>query len=164
MEYGVNHIDTAASYGKSELRIGPWMEDHRNDFFLATKTGERSYEQAKAETARCLHCDCRKAQDCKLRDYSKDYSARPGRYKAERRLFEQYTQHAEIIYEPGKCIDCGLCVQIASEAGESLGLTFIGRGFDVRVAVPFDHSIAEGFKTAGRQCVKACPTGALAFK
>ena len=37
MEYGVNHIDTAASYGDAELRIGPWMKKHRRDFFLATK-------------------------------------------------------------------------------------------------------------------------------
>jgi aryl-alcohol dehydrogenase-like predicted oxidoreductase len=54
LKYGVNHIDTAASYGDSELRIGPWMEKHRNDFFLATKTGERTYEAAKAEIQRSL--------------------------------------------------------------------------------------------------------------
>lgn len=46
LEYGVNHIDTAASYGDSELRIGPWMKNHRKDFFLATKTGERTYQAA----------------------------------------------------------------------------------------------------------------------
>ena len=49
LENGVNHIDTAASYGDSELRIGPWMEDHRDKFFLATKTGKRTYEEAKNE-------------------------------------------------------------------------------------------------------------------
>ena len=38
LKYGVNHIDTAAGYGDSELRIGPWMAHHRQDFFLATKT------------------------------------------------------------------------------------------------------------------------------
>lgn len=54
LEYGVNHIDTAASYGDSELRIGPWMKQHRKDFFLATKTGERTYEKAKAEFYRSL--------------------------------------------------------------------------------------------------------------
>ena len=48
IEHGVNHIDTAASYGDAELRIGPWMETHRDRFFLATKTGERSYDGAKA--------------------------------------------------------------------------------------------------------------------
>lgn len=48
-EHGVNHIDTAASYGDSELRIGPWMDRHRDAFFLATKTGQRDYAGAKAE-------------------------------------------------------------------------------------------------------------------
>jgi hypothetical protein len=48
LEFGVNHLDTAARYGESELRIGPWMERHRDRFFLATKTGERSGEGARA--------------------------------------------------------------------------------------------------------------------
>lgn len=43
---GINHIDTAASYGESELRLGPWMARHRNDVFLATKTGERKAQAA----------------------------------------------------------------------------------------------------------------------
>ncbi len=54
LRYGVNHIDTAASYGDSELRIGPWMEKHRGDFFLATKTGERTYEGARESIQRSL--------------------------------------------------------------------------------------------------------------
>lgn len=52
--HGVNHIDTAASYGDSELRLGPWMERHRGDFFLATKTDERSYDGAKRQFERSL--------------------------------------------------------------------------------------------------------------
>lgn len=48
LEFGVNHIDTAASYGDSELRIAPWMAEHRGRFFLATKTGERSGDGARA--------------------------------------------------------------------------------------------------------------------
>jgi len=51
---GVNHIDTAASYGDSELRLGPWMARHRRDFFLATKTGERSYAGARDQIRRSL--------------------------------------------------------------------------------------------------------------
>jgi ferredoxin len=121
-------------------------------------------ERARQEASRCLHCDCRKPNNCKLRQYAQQYGAKPGRYKGVRRCFSQHTQHADIIYEPGKCINCGLCIQIAAQAGESLGLTFIGRGFDVRVAVPFDHSIAEGLKVAAKKCVEACPTGALVFK
>jgi aryl-alcohol dehydrogenase-like predicted oxidoreductase len=53
-EYGVNHIDTAASYGDSELRLAPWLREHGPRFFLATKTGERTYERARAEIRRSL--------------------------------------------------------------------------------------------------------------
>jgi aryl-alcohol dehydrogenase-like predicted oxidoreductase len=54
LEYGINHIDTAASYGDAELRIGPWMPKYRKNFFLATKTGERTYAKAKEEIHRSL--------------------------------------------------------------------------------------------------------------
>ena len=54
LEAGVNHIDTAASYGDAELRIGPWMREHRSRFFLATKTGQRGYEAARDEIRRSL--------------------------------------------------------------------------------------------------------------
>jgi len=54
LEYGVNHIDTAASYGDAELRIGPWMAKHRQDFFLATKTEERTYAGAKGQLYKSL--------------------------------------------------------------------------------------------------------------
>jgi aryl-alcohol dehydrogenase-like predicted oxidoreductase len=52
--YGVNHIDVAASYGDAELRVGPWMERRRGDFFLATKTGMRNYADAKTEFQKSL--------------------------------------------------------------------------------------------------------------
>jgi aryl-alcohol dehydrogenase-like predicted oxidoreductase len=54
LEFGVNHIDTAASYGDSELRVAPWMAAHRRQFFLATKTGERSGDGARASLERSL--------------------------------------------------------------------------------------------------------------
>jgi len=52
--HGVNHIDTAASYGDSELRLGPWLERMRDRFFLATKTGERTYQGAHDQIRRSL--------------------------------------------------------------------------------------------------------------
>jgi aryl-alcohol dehydrogenase-like predicted oxidoreductase len=52
LEHGVNHIDTAASYGDSELRIAPWLQHHRDEFFLASKTEEREYKGAR-EQIRC---------------------------------------------------------------------------------------------------------------
>ena len=54
LAHGINHIDTAASYGDAELRLAPWMREHRGRFFLATKTGERSYAAAREEIRRSL--------------------------------------------------------------------------------------------------------------
>jgi NADPH-dependent glutamate synthase beta subunit-like oxidoreductase len=155
-------------------RIGRLLDGEIEKFMANSSNEQRispsqqgagfSDEQAKAEAQRCLHCDCRKADNCSLRDYSQQYGARQSKYKANRRKLEQYDQHDEIIYEPGKCIDCGLCVKITAEQKEPLGLTFISRGFDVRVAVPFDRSIAEGLKQTAKKCIKACPTGAMAIR
>ncbi|MGH9095410.1 MAG: aldo/keto reductase [Acidimicrobiales bacterium] len=54
LEFGVNHIDTAAAYGDSELRVAPWMARYRDRFFLATKTGDRSGPAARASLERSL--------------------------------------------------------------------------------------------------------------
>jgi aryl-alcohol dehydrogenase-like predicted oxidoreductase len=54
LEHGVNHIDTAASYGDSELRLAPWLSQHRDRFFLATKTGQRDRAGAREEIRRSL--------------------------------------------------------------------------------------------------------------
>ena len=54
LEFGVNHIDTAAGYGDSELRLAPWLRERRDDFFLATKTAERTGAGARAGIERSL--------------------------------------------------------------------------------------------------------------
>jgi aryl-alcohol dehydrogenase-like predicted oxidoreductase len=54
LEHGVNHIDTAASYGDSELRIAAWLKKHRDHFFVATKTEEREHAAAREQIRRSL--------------------------------------------------------------------------------------------------------------
>jgi aryl-alcohol dehydrogenase-like predicted oxidoreductase len=54
LEFGINHLDTAASYGDSELRLAPWLTSHRDEFFLATKTGDRDGAAARASLERSL--------------------------------------------------------------------------------------------------------------
>ncbi len=54
LEHGINHIDVAASYGDAELRIASWLQRHPDTFFLATKTGERTYRGAREEIRRSL--------------------------------------------------------------------------------------------------------------
>ena len=112
------------------------------------------------ESLRCLHCDCRKPVDCKLRRYAEEYSAKANTYKAKRREFAQMLD-GEVVFEQGKCIDCGLCVEIASSESDGIGLAFTGRGFDVKVAVPFGRNLREGLGNVAEKCIKACPVGAL---
>ncbi|MFC1462057.1 FAD-dependent oxidoreductase [Verrucomicrobiota bacterium] len=121
-----------------------------------------SEEDARKESARCLHCDCRKPESCKLREYSDEYGAKQNHYRGpERQDFENIRQHADVIYEPGKCISCGICVHITRKECEPLGLSFIGRGFSARVGVPFDDSLADALRKTAKLCVESCPTGAL---
>ena len=54
LKFGINHIDTAASYGEAERRIGPWMDQHRAQFFLATKTEERTRLKGRESLQRSL--------------------------------------------------------------------------------------------------------------
>ncbi len=121
------------------------------------------------EAARCLHCDCRKPNTCKLRKYARQYQAKPAHYKYSapnaqpRRRIKIITQHPQIIYEPGKCIKCGLCVQITARHKEELGLTYIGRGFNVQIGVPFNKSLNQALRQTAIECVTACPTAALSL-
>ncbi len=119
-------------------------------------------EEARREAARCLHCDCRKAEACRLRRFAGEAGADARRWRPETRRRVVFVRHGGIVYEPGKCVACGLCVRIATAAREPLGLTFIGRGFDVRVGVPFGESLVRGLGRVAAECVAACPTGALA--
>ncbi len=123
-----------------------------------------SEEKCIREAARCLDCDCIAAEDCKLRSLSAEYSAIPTLFKERRRPFKQDASHPEIVFEQGKCIACGLCIQVSERAGETHGNTFIGRGFDVRVTPPSGFSMEQALKKSARECVEICPTGALRFK
>jgi aryl-alcohol dehydrogenase-like predicted oxidoreductase len=53
-QFGINHLDTAASYGDAELRLAPWLRGRRAEFFLATKTGDRGGDAARASLERSL--------------------------------------------------------------------------------------------------------------
>lgn len=122
-----------------------------------------SDKEARTEAGRCLHCDCHASGNCALQSYAQQYGADPGRYRQQRRSFEQYQFGNGIRFEPGKCIRCGICVKLTELANEPLGLAFAGRGFDVRVSAPFDQTFQAGLGNAAQECVEACPTGAITF-
>ncbi len=122
-----------------------------------------SPDVAASQSQRCLSCGCLGHGSCRLEQYAMEYGVDPTRFAGERRLVEIVQRPGGIRFEPGKCIKCELCVQVARGAGEPLGLTFVDRGFDVRLAVPFDRSLDEALTKVAAECVAACPTAALCF-
>ncbi|MCG8702426.1 MAG: 2Fe-2S iron-sulfur cluster-binding protein [Bacteroidales bacterium] len=122
-----------------------------------------SKEEMILEAKRCLHCDCRKPNNCKLRDYSEAYGAQQRRFKGDvRNHVLKNIKENKLIFEPEKCIKCGICVQITKQHGEDLGLTYVGRGFDVRIAVPLNKEIEKSLSKTAEMVIDKCPTGALA--
>jgi ferredoxin len=127
---------------------------------------EHGYTNAEAvkESGRCFGCDCRKPGSCRLRLYAEEYQANQRRYIfEEKKRFQKDVQHKKVIYEPGKCIKCGLCVQITQKAGEKFGLAFVDRGFDNRVRPSLDVPFSQALESTAAACVEACPTGALSW-
>jgi ferredoxin len=118
--------------------------------------------EAIEESKRCFQCNCGKATSCRLRQYAEEYHASQQRFKLSAgRKFERIIQHDLVIYEPGKCIKCGLCVQITKKAGEKFGLAFVNRGFNARIETPFKEPLSQALEKTARECIETCPTGAL---
>lgn len=119
-------------------------------------------KEAMAEAARCMHCDCRKLDNCKLRIFSDEYKIDRRKYLGyERKTIKKYFTHESIVYEPEKCIRCGLCVEITKAEKNLEGLTFIGRGFDVKIDIPFNDRLENALNTTALKCAELCPTGAI---
>jgi ferredoxin len=111
---------------------------------------------------RCLVCDCTAKNDCTLRDLSTEYSVKQFHYPTLVRDGAGRTGHS-IVYEDGKCIRCGICVDISNRLENSAGLTLKNRGLSITVGPPADSDFNEILDALPAECIHACPTGALTF-
>lgn len=154
-------------------RIGRMLEVEHDAFMLEAISDPRnkpegtngfSLEEVQNEAARCMHCDCRKKFDCKLRDYSDEYDASQRRFfPKERPPIRKDFKFKPLVYEPEKCIKCSICVRITSKNKEELGFTYIGKGFDVEIKAPFNDDQQVLFEETAKLCAEKCPTSALAM-
>ncbi len=116
------------------------------------------------DAGRCMNCGCVKETSCRLRRLATEYGADPLSFEGARRKFQRDVTRPEVVYEPGKCILCDVCVKAAEAEGEELGISIVGRGFQAAVGVPFGGTLAEGLKTAAGRAAAVCPTGAIALR
>ena len=169
--------ETVSGYPRMfNSRFGKLREEEIGEYLKESHPGRRqepanglatgySPAEMKEEASRCLHCDCRDMHTCKLRIHADRFGANQKRYKGDD--FAPVTKvfvHEAVIYEPQKCIKCGICVRLTALHKEKYGFTFIGRGFDVRIGIPFDETLQATLNETARDIARACPTGALAIK
>jgi len=114
-----------------------------------------------AEAKLCLQCGCRKPEACRLRHYAWKYGAHTNRYPGSPRPLQPAIEDSGYIFDEGKCIVCGLCLQLAEAAQAPVGLAFSGRGFPLKVAIPFNATLRQSLGKAARACAEICPTNAL---
>jgi len=153
--------------------MGKVLDAEMNDFMQEVSGAGRSDAKAMVidigraieESKRCVQCNCAKADVCKLRQLAIEFDVNLHRFSSgERMRFQRNVEHPLVRFEAGKCIRCGNCIKVAGDFQEALGLTFIGRGFDVHLGVPFHESLRDGMLEAARAAVAACPTGALTLR
>lgn len=121
-----------------------------------TEKEKQRLKEIYTQPSRCLHCACDGKEKCKLRKYSTEAGIKVTRYGLQSSLpvKEQIPVTGRLVYEPVKCIRCGLCVYNTND-----GFTFERRGFDMRVVIP-----EESKKHISDRIAELCPTGALVLK
>lgn len=153
-------------------RFGKLMQSEFAEYLKESHGGKRIFpdptadgfqpQQAMDEATRCLHCDCRAIDDCQLRKWSDHYHAIQKRFQSTpRRPVTKHFQTDHVVYEPQKCIKCGICVKLTEKHSEEFGMTFIGRGFDVIIGIPYNENLNQALQKIAIKVARACPTGAI---
>lgn len=121
-----------------------------------TEQEKKQLQETYTQPSRCLHCACDGKAECKLRDLATQAGIKTPRYGNHSSLpaNQRINVTGRLVYEPAKCIRCGLCVYNTED-----GFTFEGRGYDMRVVIP-----EESKSRMSEMLAKLCPTGALVLK
>lgn len=117
-----------------------------------------------SEAKSCMHCDCRAAEDCRLRDIAEDFKMKDPRGKlVYAPAVKKINFQTNLIFENAKCIKCGLCVRVCVDKNDDPPLCFINRGFVSIISEPLTCEFVEVMKSTANECIEVCPTGALAY-
>lgn len=123
--------------------------------------GDVSDEVVQREASRCLHCDCEALEHCLLHHYAELYDCDARRFAGPGQHYRGRIEGRGVRLETGKCIACGICVQIAAAAPDAAGLAVCDRSTAIRVAPPAGLTLDAALGSSARECAEACPTGAI---
>ncbi|NMB52937.1 MAG: hypothetical protein GX999_11455 [Bacteroidales bacterium] len=144
--------------GDKELQ--EWLKECTGDGSRHSTIND--FDSASKEAGNCMHCDCRAANDCRLRELAEAFSIKdPSGKIFSLPLTKKINHKTGLIFENGKCIKCGLCVRVFDDSKEEPTLCFINRGFISVISEPLTEEFDRILSTQVDKCVKVCPTGAL---
>ncbi len=156
-----------------DARLGPLREGELAEHLrgaspapsvLPAEPDHHDSGEAAAEARRCLRCDCRAKDACRLRDVAEATGAQQRHFSGRQRTpFGRPDAGPLLSVEPGKCIRCGRCVALSAE-GDGPRLCFLGRGLELRVAPPPGHGLREILEPRAAAFAAACPTGAISLR
>jgi predicted molibdopterin-dependent oxidoreductase YjgC len=160
--------DLSKAKKRFSSRIGR-LEEGELNVWLKECTGEltrfreiEGFESAAAESCACLHCDCRAAEDCRLRELAEEMKMKdPVGKVINAPIAKKINQKTGLIFENAKCIKCGLCVRVCEDNKDEPSLCFINRGFVSIISEPLTEEFDNLLQTQTGKCIIICPTGAL---
>jgi hypothetical protein len=154
--------------GRFASRIGRLEETELKEWLKeCSGKGKRFNEipdldSAAVEAESCMHCDCRAADDCRLRELAEQFSIKDPKGKLVNSPIEKkINKNTGLIFENAKCIKCGLCVRLCEDMKEEPALCFINRGFISIISEPLTEKFDNILKTKSKEVIEVCPTGAL---
>lgn len=149
-------------------RIGRLDESELTEWLKEAVPGITRYREirdigaATSEAKSCMHCDCRAADNCRLRDLAQEFRIKDSGSKVVNSpIRKKVNRKSGLIFENAKCIKCGLCVRVCEDSVSEPALCFINRGFVSIISEPLTEEFDTILKTQTEKCISICPTGAL---
>ena len=143
--------------------LNEWLKECKSDLKRYREIADKN--SAFYESQSCMHCDCRAAGDCRLRDLAEHFDLKDHSGKlVSAPLVKKINPQTNLIFENAKCIKCGLCVRLCENTKEEPALCFINRGFVSIISEPLTETFENILKTKSKEVIEICPTGALSYK
>jgi ferredoxin len=143
-----------------DIELREWTRECREDLSRFREIVD--FQTAASEAGSCMHCDCRAAESCKLRDLAEEFSLKDPKGKlVNAPISKKINGKTGLIFENAKCIKCGLCVRVCEDSKEEPALCFINRGFVSIISEPLTEEFDGILATKSDICIDICPTGAL---